>query len=230
MLEVFTIGHSTRTWKVFLELLRVHGIKRVIDVRNIPRSRHNPQFNRETLSAKLRSAKIGYVHMRKLGGLRNARRDSPNKGWHNASFRGFADYMQTPDFEARLGRLIKLAKQKKSALMCAEALPWRCHRSLIADALFVRGIRAEDIMSPTRRPVHKLTPFAKVRGATITYPAEDSLCAEKKPRAKPSRSHPVEKTIEKQIRAGACGDSIIGPSQPGNARRRLPRRSRVPQP
>ena len=98
MLEVSTIGHSTRTWKVFLELLRVHGIKRVIDVRSIPRSRHNPQFNRETLSAKLRSAKIGYVHMRKLGGLRKARRDSPNKGWHNASFRGFADYMQTPDF------------------------------------------------------------------------------------------------------------------------------------
>jgi len=128
MLEVFTIGHSTRTWKVFLELLRVHGIKRVIDVRSIPCSRHNPQFNpRETLSAKLRSAKIGYVHMRKLGGLRNAPRDSPNKGWHNASFRGFADYMQTPDFGAGLGRLLKLAKQKRSALMCAEAVPSLAH-------------------------------------------------------------------------------------------------------
>ena len=170
MLEVFTIGHSTRTWKVFLELLRVHGIKRVIDVRSIPRSRHNPQFNRETLSAKLRSAKIGYVHVRKLGGLRNARRDSPNMGWHNASFRGFADYMQTPDFEAGLERLIKLAKQKKSALMCAEAVPWRCHRSLIADALMVRGIHVADIMSGKHSQAHSLTSFARVQGNRITYP------------------------------------------------------------
>ena len=170
MLKVFAIGHSTRTWKVFLELLRVHGIKRVIDVRSIPRSRHNPQFNRETLSAKLRSAKIGYVHTRKLGGLRHARRDSPNKGWHNASFRGFADYMQTPDFEAGLGRLIRLAKQKKSALMCAEAVPWRCHRSLIADALMVRGIHVADIISGKRSQAHVLTSFARVQGNRITYP------------------------------------------------------------
>src|SRR5437667_735501 len=152
MLEVFTIGHSTRTWKVFLELLRVHGIKRVIDVRSIPRSRHNPQFNRETLSAKLRSAKIGYVHMRKLGGLRHARRDSPNMGWHNASFRGFADYMQTPDFEAGLERLIKLAKQKKSALMCAEAVPWRWHRSPISDALMVCGLHRAGYMERKSSP------------------------------------------------------------------------------
>src|ERR1700692_4286833 len=174
MLAVFTIGHSARTWKVFLDLLRAQGIERVVDVRSIPRSRHNPQFNRETLSLKLRSARIGYVHLHKLGGLRHARRDSPNMGWRNASFRGFADYMQTPDFDAGLNRLIKLAKQKRSALMCAEAVPWRCHRSLIADALVVRGIRMEDIMSPTRRQVHTLTPFAKVRGARITYPTETS--------------------------------------------------------
>jgi uncharacterized protein (DUF488 family) len=117
MLVVLTIGHSTRTWKVFLELLRAHGIKRVINVRSIPRSRHNPQFNRETLSAKPRSARIGYVHLRKLGGLRHARRDPPNMGWRNTSFRGFADYMQIPDFEAGSQRFIKLARQKKSALM-----------------------------------------------------------------------------------------------------------------
>src|SRR6204780_115144 len=98
MLVVFTIGHSTHTLKEFLELLRAHGIKRVIDVRSIPRSRHNPQFNRETLSVKLRSARIGYVHLRKLGGLRHARRDSPNMAWRNASFRGFADYIQTFQF------------------------------------------------------------------------------------------------------------------------------------
>ena len=170
MLVVFTIGHSTRTWKVFLELLRAHGIKRVIDVRSIPRSRHNPQFNREALSAKLRSARIGYVHLRKLGGLRHARRDSPNMGWRNASFRGFADYMQTPDFEAGLQRLTKLAKQKKSALMCAEAVPWRCHRSLIADALVVRGIRVADIIGGKRSQVHILTSFGRVQGNRITYP------------------------------------------------------------
>jgi len=170
MLVVFTIGHSTRTWKVFLELLRAHGIKRVIDVRSIPRSRHNPQFNRETLSAKLRAARIGYVHLRKLGGLRHSRRDSPNMGWRNTSFRGFADYMRTADFEAGLGRLIKLAEQKKSALMCAEAVPWRCHRSLIADALVVRGSRVADIVNEKRSQVHLLTSFARVRGNRITYP------------------------------------------------------------
>lgn len=170
MLVIFTIGHSTRMWKVFLELLRAHGIKRVIDVRSIPRSRHNPQFTRETLSAKLRSARIGYVHLRKLGGRRHARRDSLNMGWHNTSFRGFADYMQTPDFEAGLQRLMKLAKQKQSALMCAEAMPWRCHRSLIADALGVRGIRVADIIGGKRSQAHVRTPFGRVRGHRITYP------------------------------------------------------------
>ncbi|MGA9185588.1 MAG: DUF488 domain-containing protein [Candidatus Acidiferrales bacterium] len=170
MLTVFTIGHSNRTWKEFLELLRAHGIKRVVDVRTIPRSRHNPQFNRETLATKLRSARIGYVHLRKLGGLRHARRDSPNMGWRNTSFRGFADYMQTADFEAGIARLIKLAKQKRSAVMCAEAVPWRCHRSLIGDALVVRGIRVADIIGGKRARDHALTSFARRRGNHITYP------------------------------------------------------------
>ena len=171
MLTVFTIGHSTRTWEAFLELLRAHGIERVVDVRSIPKSRHNPQFNRETLSAKLRGARISYVHLRGLGGLRHARRDSPNMGWRNTSFRGFADYMQTPEFEKGLQRLIKLAKKKKTAIMCAEAVPWRCHRSLIADALTVRGIRAAHIVSGKRAQVHTLISFGRVRGDCITYPA-----------------------------------------------------------
>jgi uncharacterized protein (DUF488 family) len=174
MLILFTIGHSTRTWKVFLELLRAHGIKRVIDVRSIPRSRHNPQFNRETLRTKLRGARIGYVHLRKLGGLRHARRDSPNMGWRNTSFRGFADYMQTAQFDAGLQRLIKLGRQKRSALMCAEAVPWRCHRSLIADALTVLGIRVEDIMSKSRSQLHSLTSFGRVRSHRITYPMSEA--------------------------------------------------------
>src|ERR1700731_2712059 len=170
MPAVLTIGHSNRTWKDFRDLLRAHRVKRVIDVRSIPRSRHNPQFNRATLSKKLRAARIGYVHLRKLGGLRHARRDSPNMGWRNASFRGFADYMQTSEFEAGLHRLLKLAGQKRSAIMCAEAVPWRCHRSLIADALTVRGIRVEDIMSMKRSQVHSLISFARVQGHRITYP------------------------------------------------------------
>jgi uncharacterized protein (DUF488 family) len=120
---VLTIGHSTHTWEDFLKLLRAHGVKRVVDVRSIPRSRNNPQFNRDTLSKKLRAAKIGYVHLRKLGGLRRARRDSVNMGWRNALFRDFADYMQSPEFGAGLERLMKLAAQKRSAIMCAEAVP-----------------------------------------------------------------------------------------------------------
>jgi uncharacterized protein (DUF488 family) len=168
---VFTIGHSTHPWKEFLGILRAHGVKRVVDVRSIPRSRHNPQFNREILAAKLRAAKIGYVHLQKLGGLRHARRDSKNMGWRNASFRGFADYMQTAEFEAGLQRLIKLARHKPSAIMCAEAVPWRCHRSLIGDALTVRGIRVEDILSEKSARVHSLTSFARVRKHDITYPS-----------------------------------------------------------
>jgi uncharacterized protein (DUF488 family) len=167
---VLTIGHSTHPWKDFLALLRAHRVERVIDVRSIPRSRHNPQFNQKTLRTKLRSARISYVHLRKLGGLRHARRDSPNMGWRNNSFRGFADYMQTSEFNAGLQRLIKLARQKRTALMCAEAVPWRCHRSLIADALTVLGIRVEDIMSKNRSQVHSLTSFARVRRTCITYP------------------------------------------------------------
>src|SRR6202049_4516418 len=170
MPHVLTVGHSTRTWKTLLDLRRAHRVKRVIDVRSSPRSRHNPQFNRATLSKKLRAARIGYVHLRKLGGLRHSRRDSINLGWRNASFRGFADYMQTSDFEAGLQRLIKLAKQKESALMCAEAVPWRCHRSLIADALTVRGIRVKAIMNKNRSQLHSLTSFARVRRRCITYP------------------------------------------------------------
>jgi uncharacterized protein (DUF488 family) len=168
---IFTIGHSTRAWEEFRDLLRAHGIKRVIDVRTVPRSRHNPQFSRETLSTKLRNAKIGYVHLHKLGGRRHARPDSQNAGWRNASFRGYADYMQTPEFESGLERLLKLSSEKKCAIMCAEAVPWRCHRSLIADALLARGIPAAHIISIAKPRAHKLTSFARIRAHRVTYPA-----------------------------------------------------------
>lgn len=169
---VLTIGHSTRTIEEFITLLKAHGATCVVDVRTVPRSRHNPQFNKDSLPRSLKKAGLGYVHMPGLGGLRHAKCDSPNMGWRNASFRGYADYMQTAEFEKSLGELIELAKQESVALMCAEAVPWRCHRSLIADALLVRGIQTEDIMSPTRGQSHSLTPFAKVHGTTLTYPAE----------------------------------------------------------
>jgi uncharacterized protein (DUF488 family) len=137
---------------------------------------------------------LGYIHLPGLGGLRHAKRDSINLGWRNTSFRGYADYMQTPEFERSLEELIRLAKNEQIAIMCAEAVPWRCHRSLIADALLVRGIRAEDILSPTRRQVHKLTPFAKVRGTTITYPVETPPTVAKKPSAKRLKPKPIKTT------------------------------------
>ncbi|MGA8224733.1 MAG: DUF488 domain-containing protein [Candidatus Acidiferrales bacterium] len=169
---IFTIGHSTRTLEEFEELLGLNGVKRVIDIRTIPRSRHNPQFNRETLGPALKKAGIAYTHLKKLGGLRRVDPESVNLGWHNASFRGFADYMQTPEFEVGLERAIKLAKTKPSALMCAEAVPWRCHRSLVADALVIRGFQVLEIMSTSSPRPHTLTPFARVRGMRITYPTD----------------------------------------------------------
>ena len=191
---VLTIGHSTRTLEEFIGLLQAHGATRVVDVRTVPRSRHNPQFNKASLPRALKKSGLGYVHLSGLGGLRHAKRDSLNVGWRNASFRGYADYMQTPEFKQSLEELIRLANQDRIALMCAEAVPWRCHRSLIADALLVRGIRAEDIMSPTCRQVHTLTPFAKVRGTTVTYPAEVLPSTPKKPSAKRAGSRPIKAT------------------------------------
>ena len=169
---ILTIGHSTRPLGEFVGLLKFHGVTCVGDVRTVPRSQHNPQFNKDSLPAELAKAGLDYVHLPGLGGLRQAKPDSINTGWRNVSFRGYADYMQTPEFEQRLDELIQLAKRDRIALMCAEAVPWRCHRSLIADALLVRGIRTEDIMNLTRSTVHTLTPFAKVRGTTITDPAQ----------------------------------------------------------
>jgi len=167
---VFTIGHSTRTLEQFLSLLKAHGVKRLVDVRTLPRSRHNPQYNREVLPRSLEDAGIGYTHMPALGGLRHAGKNSPNTGWRNSSFRGFADYMQSQEFESALEELVELAEERQVALMCAEAVPWRCHRSLIADALLVRQIPTEHIMSASSRHPHILTPFAKVHGGRIVYP------------------------------------------------------------
>jgi uncharacterized protein (DUF488 family) len=173
-LVILTIGHSTRSREEFIQLLRAHGVQRVLDVRTIPRSRHNPQFNRDELSPALHRAGIHYRHMPGLGGLRRARHDSMNMGWRNASFRGYADYMQTMTFRESLDRCIELARRDRVVLMCAEALPWRCHRSLIADALLIRGIETREITSRVRTRPHSLTPWARVTGTRVTYPAADA--------------------------------------------------------
>lgn len=169
---IFTVGHSTRSLAEFIALLRSHGVRRILDIRSIPRSRHNPQFNSDTLGPALRSEGLAYTHLKKLGGLRHSKADSKNTAWRNKSFRGFADYMQTPEFAAGLARAMKLAKSKPCALMCAEAVPWRCHRSLVADALLARGYSVADIVSTSRAQPHKLTPFARVRGRQVTYPGD----------------------------------------------------------
>lgn len=170
---VLTIGHSNRPIEEFLELLTVHGVKLIADVRKMPGSRANPQFGGTALENSLRDAGIGYVHLPGLGGLRRGIENSPNGGWRNASFRAFADYMLTPEFDAALSQLLQLAAEKKAAIMCAEAVPWRCHRSLIADALVVRGIRVEHIMTKTRTDAHALHNFAHVEGTRVTYPPEE---------------------------------------------------------
>jgi len=169
---VFTIGHSTLPIERFIGLLRIYAIERLVDIRTVPRSRHNPQFNESALAASLASHGIEYVALPGLGGLRHPRKDSPNTGWRNRGFRGYADYMQTGAFSGALESLMLMSREKRVAMMCAEAVPWRCHRSLVADALAVRGVPAIDILSETSQRPHKLTAFAQARGTQITYPPE----------------------------------------------------------
>lgn len=167
---IFTIGHSVYQINEFVELLQTYGIKKVVDVRSIPKSHHNPQFNKDVLSRSLKKSHINYKHLKHLGGLRHAKKDSINLGWRNPSFRGFADYMSTREFEKGLQSLIKIAQAGKTAIMCAEVVPWRCHRSLIADALIKNGWLVRDIISRTSLMRHRLTPFLKVRNGKLIYP------------------------------------------------------------
>lgn len=172
---VWTIGHSTHPIEEFIGILKAHGIERLVDIRTVPRSRHNPQFNCENLPRSLKSPSIEYRHMPGLGGLRHPRPDSTNTGWRNASFRGYADYMETSEFEKNLEELMQLTGEKRTAIMCAEAVQWRCHRSLVADALLVRGVEVEHIQSATRTQHHKLTPFAHVSNHKISYDTTPGL-------------------------------------------------------
>lgn len=168
---IFTIGHSTRRIEEFVRLLQLHDVKEVVDVRTMTRSRRNPQFNGDALKQSLQQNGIHYKHLKKLGGLRHSRKDSINLGWRNLSFRGYADYMSTPEFSAGLEALTKIASSRETAIMCAEAVPWRCHRSLVADALIKNGWVVWDIIGGTSAARHRLTPFLKVRKGQLTYPA-----------------------------------------------------------
>jgi uncharacterized protein (DUF488 family) len=174
---IFTIGHSTRDIEHFLALLEREGIRRLADVRTLPASRRHPHFNRESLAASLASAGIEYSHHPALGGRRPPRPDSPNAAWRNAGFRGYADYMATPDFQRALDELIHLGAAAPTAVMCAEAVPWRCHRSLIADALVARRIEVRHILDAKTAP-HTLTRFAVLHDGYVSYPAEPHPAAE----------------------------------------------------
>ncbi len=174
-ITIYTIGHSTRTIEEFVKLLEIYKIKIVTDVRTIAKSRHNPQFDKDKLSKSLQKHNIVYKHMEGLGGFRHTTNTSVNKAWENLSFRGYADYMQTPEFAKSIEELIKTAEEKQTVIMCAEALPWRCHRSLIGDALLIRGIHVENIMNEKVSGPHKLTSFAKVDGKIVTYPGYDII-------------------------------------------------------
>ncbi len=169
-LRVLTIGHSTRTLSEFVELLKIYGVSLVVDVRTVPRSRHNPQFNKETLPDALKLVGVRYIHMPEIGGLRRPKTDSVNTAWRNKGFRGYADYMQTKEFPKNLLKLMALARENCVAVMCAEALPWRCHRSLISDALVVRHVKVEHILSASNSIRHELSEWAHVEGTNITYP------------------------------------------------------------
>jgi uncharacterized protein (DUF488 family) len=169
-MHAFTIGHSTRPLPELVSMLTAHGVTTLVDVRTVPRSRHNPQYNGDALAATLPASGVAYAHAAGLGGFRPTSPESPNAGWRNASFRGYADYMQTPEFADNLFWLMVLAEQERTAVMCAEAVPWRCHRSLIADALTVRGWQVGEIVNAKRTQLHKLTPFAHFDGRTLTYP------------------------------------------------------------
>jgi uncharacterized protein (DUF488 family) len=167
---VYTIGHSTRPLEEFVEALRSFMVERVADVRTVPRSRRNPQFEGAALARSLPGLGIEHLQLKSLGGLRHPRPDSPNSGWRNESFRGYADYMQPAEFAVALDELVELAAERRTAIMCAEAVPWRCHRSLIADALVARGVTVEHIMGVGVARPHVLNPMAVVANDTLTYP------------------------------------------------------------
>ncbi|MEO7132430.1 MAG: DUF488 domain-containing protein [Dermatophilaceae bacterium] len=180
-MKIYTIGHSTRPLEEFIAVLETYGIDSLVDIRTVPKSRHNPQFHIDSLRETIPAAGIDYHHLEALGGLRHSRKDSPNRGWRNTSFRGYADYLGTPEFAAGLDELLAIAADHTTAIMCAEAVPWRCHRSLVGDALLVRDVEVIDIFDARKASAETLTRFAVVDGLSITYPPEDEAEESAKP-------------------------------------------------
>lgn len=171
---IWTVGHSTRPIETFLALLQAHLIQQIIDVRAFPYSRRNPQFHATDFVVSLQQAGLAYHHLPLLGGRRKSRPDSINQGWRNASFRGYADYMQTEPFQTGLSELMTWADDQRTAMICAEAVPWRCHRALIADALVSRGWDVRHIMTATKADLHRMTPFAQTDNGMLVYPCPDT--------------------------------------------------------
>jgi uncharacterized protein (DUF488 family) len=172
---MWTIGHSTRSLEAFVALLHAHGIERLVDVRRFPRSRRHPHFNTDALAEALPALGLAYRHLPGLGGFRRPRADSRNARWRNAAFRGYADYMETEEFARHLATLLDEARSGRTAIMCAEAVPWRCHRSLISDALVARGVEMRHILGPAPAEPHTLTAGARVEGGRVIYPGEPDL-------------------------------------------------------
>jgi uncharacterized protein (DUF488 family) len=194
---VYTVGHSTRPLDEFVALLRAYGITALVDIRTVPKSRHNPQFNRDALTESLPARGIGYRHLPALGGLRHTRKESPNGGWRNTSFRGYADHMGTAEFAAGLDELLRVATEETTAIMCAEAVPWRCHRSLVGDALIVRGVDVIDIFDERKATPERLTDFAVVDGLTITYPAPaEDHGSQARPTRRPAKERAHEPDLD----------------------------------
>jgi hypothetical protein len=214
---LFTIGHSTRTLDEFVDILTAQGVKAIADVRLIPKSRRYPHFADESLAVSLPEHGLRYLPFRNLGGRRRPLKNSPNAGWRNESFRGYADYLATDAFQSALRDLLSVAAGTPTAIMCAEAVPWRCHRSLIADAALVRGWRVLDIMSATSAPPHKLTRFARVDGLTLTYPGEtqgelfdttgEEATREDHPAADDLRADPLPRPAAPRPRRGQRAES-----------------------
>ncbi len=171
-MTVYTLGHSTRQLNELVDILKRFDIRFLADIRSIPRSRYNPQFNSDSFSKQLKKRDITYQHIAELGGLRHTRKDSPNTGWRNAAFRGYADYMQTDDFNRAVDDLLNKAAKTTTAVMCAEAVPWRCHRTLLSDALLVRDVEVVHILDKNQTRSATLTDFAEVKGTDITYPSD----------------------------------------------------------
>jgi uncharacterized protein (DUF488 family) len=170
---IFTLGHSTRPIDEFTHLLQAHGITQLVDIRTVPRSRHNPQYEQDTLRSSLADAGISYVYLKTLGGLRPRQQTPVNAGWRNQSFRNYADYMQTEEFRDGINELLEVSVRGPTAIMCAEAVPWRCHRSLVGDALLARGVTVLDIVGAGEPKPHVMTKFAVINGTDINYPATE---------------------------------------------------------